>query len=322
MIQGARSAQILRESPKSFSISPVIEPISKDDVAGRVRRNKLQRALTLQVGDNHAGSQASAVPKFMTQLKSSSKLKLRTSETNISTMICSPGVTKLKPDTKLKTPSAFKFPIKPIQEEDSENEDEKVKNKYQPYIDEFGILGIEISELKEIVALTEGFGETVRVEPKILYKWNGSKPNFMDNESLKTTGITDQLSNFVFPFGCYVKSHNFHAPLDTSLSMQASDMTSSQASPSRRVSMIKDAKKEVKENPLVKLVHEYIIKDQVNREDTSNFFLCFNSDHTLSEEKIYSTQYLKLTNPNLYSTYFCMLVHELVTLVRLDHSGQ
>lgn len=308
-----------RATSRSLTNSPLQEEEITPSQTNR-KSSKLTRTYTIQLNSADA-SPIAVLPEFITQLQSASRTKLKITTNQLATMICSPGpgVSKKQFDpANRKEASVFKFEASPAIEEVDENDvddDKTVKsNHFEPVFEEFGVIGLESSDLKAELMDADGLGNKVRVEPRMLYHWKSSNTEDSHFDEEDKNSITGQLKNFIYPFGCFVHSGTFCSTDEVSLS-QVSDSRSISPTKAGRRTSLKDTKPLVKENLVHLLVQEYIMKDQLNNDSPNCFFLCFNSDETLNQEKTYRSRYVQLSNSNMYYSYYCLMKNELIALV-------
>lgn len=308
-----------RATSRSLTNSPLQEEEITPSQSNK-RSSKLTRTYTIQLNSADV-SPIAVVPEFITQLQCASRTKLKITTNQLATMICSPGPGVSKKPFDLenrKESSIFKFEASPAIQEVDENDiddDKTVKsNNFEPVFEEFGVIGLENLDLKAELMDADGLGNKVRVEPRMLYHWKSSKTQDSHVDEEDKNSITGQLKNFIYPFGCFVHSGTFSSTDEVSLSQVSDSRSISPTKVGRRTSL-KDTKPLAKENLVHLLVQEYIMKDQLNNDSPNCFFLCFNSDETLNQEKAYKSRYVQLANPNMYYSYYCLMKNELIALV-------
>lgn len=284
--------------------------ISPSQTPTAAARNPLLiRTSTTVLKPEEAGQ---TVPDFLSHLQSTSQLKMLDTATQLATMICSPGVQKQKTSRsgRQAPEKAFRFPITEIADEEDKDETPRISNLSSPLIEEVGVIGLKPAEVRDLIHESNTVGEKLRINPQLLFFWKYQKKTSVKSEDrFSDTNIADQLKNFVFPFGCYAESHLFSAD---DLSLSNADITVTSISPKQRR---RNSVKEKIPSMLNLLVQQFILKDQSIAEHSNEFFLCFNSEATLNEEKTGFCQFIQLSNPNFYYTYYCLLTNEMVAVV-------
>lgn len=125
---------------------------------------------------------------------------------------CSPMRKRVKGDSIKKTMTKrFDFAI-PEDQEHLEHEDvtpapsnpakEGESTKPVHFFEEFLILGVEASEIQQLFSSDEDLTKKVKYDPKIEFRYPSPQANSNDSD------ISNQLKNFLFPFGYYIERIN------------------------------------------------------------------------------------------------------------------
>lgn len=154
---------------------------------------------------------------------------------------CSPMRKRLKGDSIKKTMTKkFDFAIPEDNLEHAEQEDvvpERAMPEKEPetaksvhFFEEFLILGIDPSEIQQLFSSDEDLTKKVKYDPKIEFRYPAVQSDLNDSD------ISNQLKNFLFPFGYYIERINKPDLLNSSDSVgktQGTTESKKSASPSR-----------------------------------------------------------------------------------------
>ena len=258
---------------------------------------------------------------FITKMQNSAnnKLKNATNQFSIILEACTPmakmgrnNPNSMSPDKSEK--KKFDFALEEVSEELSiiksqHNEDKKI-------FDEILVLGIDKKKVREVCRQVEDLSARTKLNPEILYRNAiGGRNKKGSNES----NLTDQIANFVFPFGYYVKHFNLATHEDL---LQSTNLDSSPEKPRSSNLVRRESISKEKDPTLESLIQEYVMKNQVDTNRGSKCFLSFNSEETLEEVARPTHEIIEVANPHRYWSYYCIMVEELVCIVRSSDIGQ
>lgn len=277
----------------------------------------MMRAGSIVGSLNELGEGATPLNSLLTQMQNSASLKLKVATNQISLLIeaCSP-MTKLVKNTLTnptptisdKTKKKFDFAIDEVVEENSVlNQPATHSTSKRHLFEEILVLGVSKQKIREVCAQTEGLSEMTKLEPAIIFR-----QGFEESEagSLPENHLTNQIANFVFPFGFFIK----HIQL-TGTEDQVNSLNSESMSPEKLKKRMSSPKEKEKELTIEQLIQEYIMKDQVVQSCGSKCFYCFNSEETLEGAQKPACDLIEVANPHKYRTYYCVIVEELICLV-------
>lgn len=266
---------------------------------------------------NELGEGATPLNSLLTQMQNTANLKLKVATNQISLLIeaCSPMTKLIKNSLTNPTPTIsdkalkkFDFAIDEVVEENSMMNQQNAPNKSRRYLfEEVLVLGVSKQKVAEICIQTEGLSEVTKLEPSIIFR-----QGFEENEAIQLpeNHLTNQIANFVFPFGYFIK----HIQL-AGIEEQVSSINSESMSPERLRRRMSSPKEREKDLTMEQLIQEFVMKDQVVQSSGSKSFYCFNSEETLEETQKPACDLIEVANPHKYRTYYCVMVDELICLV-------
>ena len=259
------------------------------------------------------------VPELLSQMTLKSELNIRCAASQIATMVCSVPMIKSNlldikesensPNRHL-TPKSFRFAIKEEIEEDEHITPAK------KLIDEMMVIGMTAEDVRRFVKQNEGLGGKMKADPQNLFYWSDE----VFYETVPESHLSKQIKNFLFPFGFYLSILPTPGAEDGSNNSTTTEGSYFFQSPKRSRKSIQPPRDQIdKDHYIERLVNDCIVKDPIGQSNQRKFFLCFNSEETLSEDyksvSLGDEGVLKLANPNMYYYYYGIFIEELVCVV-------